>query len=349
MRIRRLLPIFAWLLVGLVFTSQLHLFAARTGGKMGWLDAFTWEVPRWLLWVLLAPIVTTIARKYPLRRQNAARRIIFHTLCACVLSFVHLILFVLIFHLIRLSMSNQGNLMATFLFAFPLDFHVGVAVYWLLILLKENSDARQRVARLQAELTQAQLQALKMQLHPHFLFNTLNSISSFLRTDVETADEMIGRLGEFLRLTLQNPGTEEIALSKELEFLKRYLEIEQMRFQDRLESQFEIDPDTLGALVPNLILQPVVENAVRHGISAGSGSGSIRVTAKRQNGELLITVYDNGPGLPSEISEGIGLGATRDRLQRMYGIEGRLELTNHPEGGAIVTVAIPFHTAEKIQ
>jgi len=347
MKMRKLLPFFAWLVVGLVFTSQLHLFSIRVGGNMGWRDALIWEIPRWILWAFLAPVVTKIARKFPWRRQQAFRHLAIHTICGAALSFVHLTLFVVIYHALRLSIGEQGEMLQAFQFAFPLDFHVGIAVYWLIVLLRQNSDAEQRVAHLQAELTQAQLQALKMQLHPHFLFNTLNSISSYLRIDVEIADEMIGQLGDFLRMTLQNPGTEEIVLEKELEFLKRYLGIEQLRFQDRLDAQFEIDPDTLSALVPNLILQPVVENAVRHGISARSGKGTIRIAAKRQNGQLQILIYDNGPGLPSEITEGIGIAATRDRLRRMYGMEGHLDLANQPEGGAVVTLGIPFHVSEK--
>ena len=341
--VRRILFFAAWLLVGLVFASQLHLFATRTGGQMGWRDALVWEIPRWCVWALLAPIVIRLIRRYPLQRKGAARGVVLHTLLAAVLSLIHLILFVLLFHFLRLSFGNQGSIVDTFQFAFALDFHVGIAVYWLIVLLVERSESEQRVARLQAELSEAQLKALKMQLHPHFLFNTLNSIASYLRTDVEIADEMIGRLGDFLRLTLRNPGTEEIELEKELEFLKRYLEIEELRFQDRLSANFEIDPETIAALLPNLILQPVVENAVRHGISKRQGAGSIRIQTRRRNGELQIFVYDNGPGLPVQILEGIGIGATRDRLHRMYGTGARLDLANQPEGGAVVTVVIPFH------
>ena len=343
---RRLLPFCIWLLVGLVFASQLYLFSSRAGGTMGWKDALLWEIPRWCLWALLAPVVMRIAREYPVRKPEIARKIVLHTLVGALLSLLHLILFVPLFHFLRLMNGDQGRMIDTFGFAFPLDFHVGIAVYWLILLLRQNSDTEQRVIRLQAELTEAQLQALKMQLHPHFLFNTLNSISSYLRTDVETADEMIGQLGDFLRLTLQNPGTEEIVLEKELEFLKRYLGIEQLRFQDSLHARFEIDEDTLPALVPNLILQPVVENAVRHGVSKQSGTGTIRIAAKRENGKLQITIYDNGPGLPNQIIEGIGIKATRERLQRMYGIHATLDLANLPRGGTVVTVGIPFHVAE---
>lgn len=345
--IRRLLPVCVWLIVALIFAAQLHLFASRAGGKMSWRDALIWEMPRWILWMLLAPLVARIARAYPVGKQQTARRIVFHLCCAVAFSLAHLLLFVLIFHGLRLMFGNQGSLLDTFTFAFTLDFHVGVAVYGLIVLLRQSSDSEKRLSLLQSELMHAQLQALKMQLHPHFLFNTLNSISSYLRTDIEIADEMIGRLGDFLRLTLQTPGTQEIVLEKELDFLKRYLDIEQLRFQERLETRFEIDPAALPALVPNFILQPVVENAVRHGVSRRPGIAVIRIAARQQNGHLQITVHDNGPGLPETLTEGIGISTTRNRLRQLYGDDAQFTLSNHPDGGALVTLGIPFHLSER--
>jgi sensor histidine kinase YesM len=342
---RKLLPIAAWIIVGLVFTSQLHFFAARAGGKMTWRDSLIWEIPRWLLWAFFAPLVTRLARKFPVHKENAIGRITLHTFFGAVFSLVHLVLFVLIFHLIRTSMGDHGKLYDTFQFAFALDFHVGIAVYWLLVLLRQSRDSEQRIARLHAELSQAQLQALKMQLHPHFLFNTLNSISSYLRKDVEIADEMIGRLGDFLRITLQNSGAQEIQLQQEINFLKQYLEIEQLRFQDRLEAKFDIAPDTFTALVPNLILQPIVENAVRHGVSAKAGPGMIQVMAKRNNSKLQITISDNGPGLPERINHGIGISSTRNRLEQMYGAQGVFQITNQDEC-TVAILELPFHESE---
>jgi signal transduction histidine kinase len=344
--VRKLLPIAAWIIVGLVFTSQLHFFAARAGGKMSWVDSLVWEIPRWLLWAFFAPFVTMLARKYPVHKENAAKRIALHTFFGAVFSLIHLILFVLIFHAIRTWMGDHGKLYDTFQFAFALDFHVGIAVYWLLFLLRQSRDSEQRIARLHAELSQAQLQALKMQLHPHFLFNTLNSISSYLRKDVEIADEMIGRLGDFLRLTLQNSGAQEIQLQQELNFLKQCLEIEQLRFQDRLHTDFDVAPDTLTALVPNLILQPIVENAVRHGVSAKSGTGMIKLIAKRQDAKLQITISDNGPGIQGQLNQGIGITSTRNRLEQMYGAHGIFQITNQHEGGTIAILEIPFHESE---
>jgi len=344
--IRRIFPILIWILIGLIFANQLHMLSARTGGKMSWQDSFFWELPRWCLWALLAPIVNAIAKRYPWRKDRAARTILIHAICAILLSALHLFLFVLIFHFLRSSVAPPGNFVQTLQFAFPLDFHVGIAVYFLNVVLREYSASQQRLSRMQEELTHAQLQALKMQLHPHFLFNTLNSISSYLHTDVEVADEMIGRLGDFLRLTLQNPATQEIALEREVDFLKQYLAIEHLRFQDRLQTEFSIAPETLSALVPNLILQPVAENAIRYGVSPNPNPGKILITSKRVNNDLEIRIEDNGPGMPQQLREGIGLAATRERLDHLYGDRARVDWSNQVSGGAVVTLCIPFHIAE---
>jgi sensor histidine kinase YesM len=201
--------------------------------------------------------------------------------------------------------------------------------------------------QLEGQLSQAQLQALKMQLHPHFLFNTLHSISALLNKDKEAARQMIARLGDFLRLTLENSGAQEVTLQQEIEFLVCYLEIQRIRFQDRLTTSLDVEAEALDAQVPNLILQPIVENAIRHGISQRSTPGRIEIQAKHRNGVLRIQVRDNGPGLPVNRSheklfqKGLGLANTQTRLERLYGGEHRFELTNDPAGGLIVTLEIP--------
>src|SRR4029079_2186861 len=176
------------------------------------------------------------------------------------------------------------------------------------------------------------LQALKMQLHPHFLFNTLNSISALLDEDVDAADQMLARLGDLLRMTLENSGAQEITLQEELEFLRCYLEIEQVRFNDRLTVDMKIEPATLDAQVPNLILQPIVENAIKHGIVSRIAPGRIEISAIRYGGSLKLQVRDNGPGLhPGEASsgrvkEGLGLANTRARLEQRYRHDHRFEM-----------------------
>src|SRR5262245_40790860 len=202
---------------------------------------------------------------------------------------------------------------------------------------------------LETQLAQAQLQSLKMQLHPHFLFNTLHAISALMDDDVKAARRMIARLSELLRLTLENAGQQEFSLRQELDALERYLEIEQIRFQDRLTVRLAVAPETLDASVPNLILQPIVENAIRHGIAPRSSAGWIEIRAERREGMVELQVIDDGPGLQpagEELREGIGLTNTRARLRQLYGDEHRIEIEDAAEGGLAVKLSIPYRQAE---
>jgi sensor histidine kinase YesM len=204
-----------------------------------------------------------------------------------------------------------------------------------------------RASELEKRLAEARLQALQMQLNPHFLFNTLHAISSLMHRDIDAADRMIVRLSDLLRSALENVGIQEVQLREELAFLDSYLEIEQTRFGDRLTLRREIDPETLDALVPNLVLQPLMENAIRHGIEPRAQPGLIGLRARRENGMLHLQVFDNGNGIaaPQTFEEGIGLSNTRARLQQLYGNAQRLELANSPQGGLVVSVRIPWRTA----
>jgi LytS/YehU family sensor histidine kinase len=182
-----------------------------------------------------------------------------------------------------------------------------------------------------------------MQLDPHFLFNTLNGIMALIQENPQAAQRTVARLSEFLRLTLENSGVQEVPMQKELEFLDRYLQIEQLRFGDRLTVQQDVDPATLGGLVPSLILQPLVENAIKHGVAERRGPATILIQAARDDGRLVIHVRDNGGGIPSTPQEGIGLTNTRQRLQRLYGDEHVFELSSLEGGGVDVLLSIPYH------
>jgi LytS/YehU family sensor histidine kinase len=236
------------------------------------------------------------------------------------------------------------------------NFSEGIGIYLLIALTSyaygyysRYREGQLRTLQLEAQLSQAQLQALKMQLHPHFLFNTLHSISALLTKDVEAARKMITRLGDFLRLTLENSGSQEVTLQQEMEFLTCYLEIERIRFQNRLVTRIDLALETLQARVPNLILQPIVENAIRHGIAPRSTPGLIEIEAKQVGNKLRIQVRDNGPGLSDHrtsvnlFKKGLGLANTENRLERLYGADHLFDLSNNPEGGLIVSLEIPFH------
>jgi LytS/YehU family sensor histidine kinase len=218
---------------------------------------------------------------------------------------------------------------------------------------EELKISRLKAERDQAQLqmTQAQLEALKMQLRPHFLFNTLNSISSLLDTNTKAAETMLARLGDFLRMTLDNSGTQEVTLEEEMKFLSCYLDIELERFSDRLTVQKEIARETYDALVPNLILQPIVENAIRHGIMSHVGDGRIEIRSRREDERLCLEVKDNGPGLHAgngtgqRPKRGFGFALTRERLERLYGTRHSFSLSDAPEGGLRVLLEIPYHTS----
>lgn len=201
-----------------------------------------------------------------------------------------------------------------------------------------------RASQLEAELAQSQLHRLKMQLQPHFLFNALNGILTLIETDAEAADRMLSQLAALLRESLRADAPHEGSLREELSLLDRYLEIEKTRFADRLRVSFEIDPGILDARVPNLLLQPLVENAIRHGVARRAGGGRVDVRAWRENGSLRLEVRDDGPGLPETAKEstGIGLANTRARLERLHGDEYRFDLRNLPGGGVLASVRFPF-------
>jgi sensor histidine kinase YesM len=325
-----------------------------------------WEIPYWILWAALSPLIFLITRRFPIERNNALRHSLMH-ICACLsLAVLHRSVYLLIgrgldvpaYH----ELSSLFEVFKTFvLFNLP----TGFMSYGTILLISQAiryyerfqqqelraSQLQTRLAQAQLEAARAQLQALKMQLHPHFLFNTLNSISALLDEDAEAAEEMLARLGDFLRLTLDSSGAQEVTLHEELEFLRCYLEIEQVRFGGRLAVDIEIDPPALEAQVPNLLLQPIVENAIRHGIAVRATPGRIGIRAGRADGVLRLEVTDNGPGLSSpersgiQVKEGVGLANTRARLQQLYGPEHRLELSEAPGGGLRVALAVPFRTA----
>ncbi len=352
--IRLLLIWFVWACIGLVFTSQLYFAALRSEQQMKWSSAAFTQFTYCLLWALATPFVIWLSRRYQIERQNWRRNLLIHFFFSLVLvvgiSSVHQII----------SYEHYGKPLgrpfkiANTLRNVSYNLSENFATYGLIVLLchsfgyyKRYRKGELKSSQLESMLAQAQLQSLKMQLHPHFLFNTLHSISALLHSDVEAARRMIVRLGDFLRLTLDNAGTQVVNVKQEIEFLKGYLEIEQIRFQDRLTVKVNVEPQALDIKVPNLILQPIVENAIRHGIAPRSAPGLIEIDVRRENGVLHMEVRDNGPGLPANQSSiklfkgGLGLANTRARLDKLYGSAHRFELENNPAGGLTVTMEVP--------
>jgi signal transduction histidine kinase len=346
----------AWVIVALFFATQIYTVYYKEEKPISFRRALLVQGLICFLWALATPLVLWLARRFRIERNNWRRRVPLHFLISLGLS-IPMITIDYVIYTVQIGRGGSLSMLRTFQFVlYNLD--RCLLIYWVIVLISHafnyyNSyrKGELKASQLRTQLVQSQLEALKMQLHPHFLFNTLHSISALLNQDVEAARSMISRLGDFLRLTLENAGAQEVTLQQELEFLNGYLEIERIRFQDRLTTLVKVDPNLLDQLVPNLILQPIVENALRHAI-ANSNGGRIEIIVE-PNGEMLrIQVRDNGPGLRlvPTVGEtgkhGVGLANTKARLDRLYGSAHRLDLANEPSGGLVVTMEIPRSGAE---
>jgi signal transduction histidine kinase len=312
----------------------------------------------WYSWALLVPGVLWIARRYRFERNTWQRATLFHVFGVVACTAAHVALAtsargVILNTLTERTFNWGGDWWMYFRDRFFLNFDWEMMTYWALVAFvhaldfhRESQEREITAAQLQTQLAEAQLEALQRQLHPHFLFNTLNTISALMHRDVHAADEMLVRLSDLLRLTLDRVGTQQVPLTDEVDFLRKYLEIEQTRFGDRLQVRIDVDPEVLDAPVPNLILQPLVENALRHGVGPKVGMGCVDVTARRIGGGLVLTVRDNGVGLsPDKMNafhSGVGLSNTRSRLENLYGDRHRFEFQTPSGGGLLVTIVVPL-------
>jgi two-component system LytT family sensor kinase len=314
-----------------------------------------WYVLLWDLWVPFIPLVLWTGRRFRFDRERWYRSVPVYFLAGLVLSTAHTVLVVIVSFLTIYDLKTLPAFVKYKPFVLLSTFLNGIVVYGLILALGlawdyyvHYREGQLRSSQLEAMLAQSQTQALRMQLHPHFLFNTLNSISALQLEDVSAAQRMMARLGDFLRMTLEGNGEQQVTLKKEMEFLNCYLEIERIRFGERLTTSLKIDPDALDVKVPTLILQPLVENAIRHGVSRQIKRGEISILARRQTASLLLQVRDNGSGVAIKangecaIVEGVGLSNTRLRLECLYGTEARITYENAPEGGLIATIEIPL-------
>ena len=345
-----------WTVLAFFFTGQFYYSRLLSERPLTWRQAASNQFIYPYLWAAGTVVVLWLADRFPVEGERWARRLALHLLFATAFVFIISGTFQIISHFVY--GTGKPYQPSSTLQWIIYNSSENYGIYGLILLLNQVfrfyrrfREGELRESRLQTRLTLAQLEALKMQLHPHFLFNTLHSISALVHRDPEAADKMIARLGDFLRLTLENSGAAEVSLQKELEFLTCYLEIERVRFQDRLTTSLEVEPAALDSSVPNLILQPIVENALRHGISQSAAPGRVEISAKRENGSLRIRVRDNGPGLNrvtgsrEAFKEGVGLSNTRARLEQLYGESHRFEMSDAPDGGLLVTMVIPARAA----
>jgi len=295
-------------------------------------------VESWL-WAAFTPLIFSLASRLSIRSRWFVQVPILLAAGFAIALIVYLILTyarIEIFELPR--RGSVGFRFANQLLVFCAVLAAGYAREYFL----RDQDRQREAGALHAQLADARLEALRAQINPHFLFNTLNAVAALVERDPAGARRMIARLSELLRYTIDSRGSATVPLREELEFLERYIEIMEIRFQGRLRASTKIDAGALDAPVPSLILQPIVENALEHGASRAAGDGKIEIEAHRDGGRLVLSVRDNGPGV-REGEGGIGLSNTRARLEQLYGSAASLTLASAPDGGAIAIITIPMH------
>jgi len=344
------LPIYLalWLIPGLIATGQALFWYGSDGMAVS--TALAQNLPLWLYWGLVTPIIIGLGRTFRLEADTWPRTVAVHLIATVVLSAGHVLVSYATGYLAgqKFYVTNPADivLVKTAMKGIIWD----LICYWGVLAGSYAVEYRQRfrekaiaAAQLETKLTLAQLEALKMQLHPHFLFNTLHAIAVLVRKgETQESVRMITGLSDLLRLALDTVGQQTVPLKQELDFVSRYLEIEKIRFQDRLRVTSDIAHDTLDAQVPNLLLQPLVENAIRHGIAGRAAAGELEISSRRRDDRLIITVRDDGTGVRAGWKPGVGLANVRARLEQLYNGGHVMELADDPRGGTLVTIEIPF-------
>jgi len=345
--------------MALVLAVQDYYLGRSEGSQPEFWQLLSRGLASFWVYALMTPPVLWLCWKYPLRREHFFPRLLLHFGASLVFTATHVTLRIAIYpiHLqgkvVPVGIALFKTMFLYFAFDNILNTYAMIAIFAHMMLSYRDLRERElRSAQLEGKLAKAQLSMLKMQLQPHFLFNTLNAVSALTRDHPEAAEDMLVRLSDLLRRTLDNDAEQEVPLRAELEFLGQYLEIEQVRFADRLKVDLNPDPETLDALVPNMFLQPLVENALRHGIGRKAQGGRLEMRSWREASDLLVTVHDSGPGFPpgqkTPMEEGIGLTNTRSRLQHLHPGNHQIQFTNALGGGAVVTLRIPFRTVSTV-
>lgn len=346
LRLQALLVFGGWTAFGLFSFGQVLVYNAVSGEEpLPWRPLLLVSLGSAWLWAALTPLALWVANRLKFDVKQRTRSLVLHGLAG--------ICFVLLSSILDrgFAMLISHSPLRPFVSSLLYRFDSRLLAYLCIVTVSQAARYallyRERevlAASLEAQLARAELQLLKMQLQPHFLFNALNTIAELAHNDPHNADRLIARLGHLLRLSLEQAGHQVVPFRQELQILEAYLEIEQTRFQDRLLIETSVAPDVLDAGVPALLLQPIVENAIRYGTSPVTGAGRIRIRAARAGDQLVITIADSGPGFPAggPAKEGLGLHNTRERLRQLYGAQQRFALETMPEGGARVTIALPF-------
>ena len=345
-------------LLGLVSSALAWQFTVSLGRPAGtFRSLLILNGTYWYVWALFTPVIVWLSQRFRLEREGLIKAVLVHLPAVAFFSLGHIAAMEGVRWWLITAEGRPFNWWVQVRRSALQNFDWEMMTYWAIVgvshavlYYRESRERALRAAQLETRLVEAQLQRLQQQLHPHFLFNTLHAISTLMHRDVEAADRTLMRLSDLLRLTLDNLGQQEITLKAELDFVAKYLQIEQTRFTDRLVTRFDIQPEALDALVPNMLLQPLVENAIKHGIARKEGPGHIDITARRDADKLWMEVRDDGVGLTETalvaLQKGIGVSTTRARLQHLFGAEYRFEFHRQADGLAVVVV-IPWRvTAE---
>ena len=346
-----------WCAGGLFDASQNVLIMHKEGRHHSWVPLFATELAVWLPWALATPLISYLARRHTLVRGAIVRTLAVHAAAFITLAMVTEAWSALLQVMFNPWANRQRpeflDTWSTSLLYQALTFLV---VYALIVAVTLMLDSRERMsreiaetARLNEELSKAQLAALRRQLEPHFMFNTLNAIAGLVRDHRnDAAVSMIVGLSEFLRRASEDSHRAQVTLAEEVEYLQRYVDIQKVRFGERLEVNVDIPSELMGAQVPNLLLQPLVENAIKHGIAKRVAGGTVRVAGACHDGNLSLTVYNDGPQFPTDREvrhTGVGIGNLRTRLQILHGAQSELQLRRDDAGGVAVVVTLPLTEA----
>jgi two-component system, LytTR family, sensor kinase len=340
-----------WTAVAVVFGVQSALFLSAGGEVVPWTAVAAWAASEWYTWALLSPLVVVATRRFPLERGAWRTSIPVHLALSVVFGLLQAALQAWMKHAGLGGDLRPRPFGVIFIALLTAKAQINPLTYWIIAAVTTALDLRRRArarelaaSELRALLAQTQLQVLRTQLNPHFLFNALNTVSELIETEPRTAIRMVARLGDFLRLTLKGSTAETVTLGSELALVDGYLDVERARFEARLHVRVDVAPEILSVEVPPLILQPLVENAVRHGVSRLAGPGHVALVGRRVDGELHVEVLDDGPGWapPEPGAEGLGLANTQARLRHVYGGRASLDVEPRQGGGTCVRLRLPW-------
>jgi two-component system, LytTR family, sensor kinase len=356
--VRRFALLFVlWTTVACLFTTQWYAYDSVHGRPDRYLVYVRWNIEQWYAWLVLSPFILRLATKRPIDLRYPWRAFPLHLVASVLVAFFALLVQSVISHFLEPAPSSFFGSVP---FLLTKDVAMGIITYWALTVLaqtlhfyKENSERQVRESQLEQQLAKAQLQVLQMQLHPHFLFNTLHAIGTLIREDPDSAEQMLLDLSSLLRTFLEQEASQQISLRRELHLVDLYLGIQRIRFKDRLTISMDIAPSTLDCAVPSLILQPLVENAIVHGIAKNPGSDEIRIMSEQRDGRMIVEIRNSNSILTADVSPGgqgwgVGLLNTKQRLAQLYNGSAQLSIEPQRPRGFVCSIAMPMKPAGTI-